>query len=386
MIKSSWFSDRNIATFTLVFMSVQFLYLEGWAVSTPKVIFMMLTPLLIAIKVPYISKATFWGGIFILVTVSMTLVQFASVRMSTFYYTILFLLTFNLYYNLVYIKSVFTVDDFILIVKGIIYAYAGCLLLQQALMLIGIRYFPLVNLMGANYYELFRLNSLAIEPSHAARLLTVYFYALLKVTEYKYERILVVRELYKEYKWVIIAFLYTMVGIGSGTAFVGLAILALYFMRRQYILLIVTVCFLFYMIVPYLDYEPLNRAMAVFNATLTGDTEEVVKTDHSASSRVNIILDTFKYINFTDPDTWFGKGVDASWTSSKAVVSAITDYGLISYILKLIFFFGCCFTSFFSLETLMFVLLFSLNIGNIAYGFAALMVFSTIKYFKINRR
>lgn len=386
MIKSSWFSDRNIATFTLVFMSVQFLYLEGWEVSLPKVVFMALTPLLIAVKVPYISKATILGGLFILVTISMTLVQFANVRTSTFYYTILFLLTFNLYYNLVYIKSAFTIDDFILVIKGVIYAYAGCLILQQSLMLVGIRYFPVINLMGLNYYELFRLNSLAIEPSHAARLLTVYFYALLKVTEYKYERILAGKELFTEYKWVIIAFIYTMVSMGSGTAFVGLAILALYFVRRRYVLLIVTGCFLFYMTIPYLDYEPLNRAVAVFNAALTGDTEEVVKADYSASARVNIILDTFNYLDLTDSATWLGRGVDASWMSSKAVVSAVTDYGLISYILKLIFFFICCFTSFFSLETLMFVLLFSLNIGNIAYGFAALMVFSTVKYFKINKK
>jgi hypothetical protein len=85
-----------------------------------------------------------------------------------------------------------------------------------------------------------------------------------------------------------------------------------------------------------------------------------------------------------DSSTWLGGGTDSFTKDDKQIVSAITDYGLFSYIAKLIFFFCCCFTSLFSLETLIFILLFGLNIGNIAYGFAALMVFATIKYFKNN--
>lgn len=383
--KRRWFTDYNVAVFTLVFMSVQFLYIEGWAVSIPKVVFMAVTPFLLLIMSPNVSKATIFGLLFWFVTVAMSVVQFGTSRMSTFYYTALFLIMFNLYYNLVYINKVFSIDDFLKIVKFVIWAYAVCLVVQQAFFIVGLKYMPIVNLMGMRYYELFRLNSLAIEPSHAARLLTVYFYAFLKLLEYKQGSAPSISYLWQEHRWTILAFLYTMVGIGSGTAFVGLAILAMYFLKRQYVMYVLLFGFAFYMIVPFIDYEPLNRAMAVFNATLTGDTELVSKTDHSASSRVNIILDTVKYLDLTDKDTWFGLGVDSWEYSDKAVVSAITDYGLISYLLKLLFFFMCCFTSLFSLEILMFVLLFSMNVGNIAYGWAALMVFSTIKYFKMNR-
>lgn len=384
MFKKSWFSDYNVTVFTLVFMSVQFLFLEGMAISTPKVIFMALTPFLLLVKSPHVSKAMMFGALFWIVTVGMSVVQFGTPRMSTFYYTALFLLTFTLYYNLVYINRVFELDEFLRVVKFVIYAYAGCFVLQQAFFLVGIRTMPIINLMNGGYYELFHLNSLAIEPSHAARLLTVYFYAFLKLLEYKNGEAPSVSLLWQEHKWTIIAFLYTMVGIGSGTAFVGLAILALYFVKREYVLYVLLFAFGFYMIVPFIDYEPLNRAMAVFNAALTGDTELVVKTDHSASSRVNIILDTFKYLDLTDKDTWFGKGIDSWAYSDKAVVSAITDYGLISYLFKLLLFFMCCFSSLFSLEIVMFVLLFSFNVGNVAYGWAALMIFSTIKYFKLN--
>ena len=36
MSKGNILSNYNIATFTLLIMSVQFLYIEGWDVSTPK--------------------------------------------------------------------------------------------------------------------------------------------------------------------------------------------------------------------------------------------------------------------------------------------------------------------------------------------------------------
>ena len=384
MFKGNILSNYNIATFTLLIMSVQLLYIEGWTVSTPKVIFMALTPFIMLFRTQYISKATVYGALYIVVTLCFLLLK-PDFRSSTIYYSALFLLTFNLYYNLVFHENVYTIDDFINILKGLIYAYAICLVLQQLFIIIGIRYMPIINLMGADYYGLFHLNTLAIEPSHAARLLTVFFYGLLKLSQYKNDGTpLKISRLWAEYNWTIIAFLYTLICIGSGTAFVGLAILSLYFLKKEYIIAVLIGATAFYMAVPYIDYEPLTRAIEIFNATLTGDTDTITKTDSSAAARVNIIVDTFSHLDLTDSAVWIGNGTDSATMNGKQIVSAIADYGMFSYIAKLIFFFGCCFTSIFSLETLMFILLFGMNIGNIAYGFATLMVFATIKYFKNN--
>lgn len=383
MNMSKWFSDRNIASFTLVFMSVQFLFIEGWDISIPKVAFMAITPLLIFIKSRYVSKAMVLSLLFWVVTVGLSIVQFGmTARMSTFYYTALFLLTFTLYYNLVFINRAFNTDQFLQLIKAVIYAYAIVLLLQQFFYLIGLRYMPFINLMNLPYYRLFRLNSLAIEPSQAARLLAVYFYAFLKLNEYKNGKVLGMRQLWLENKKVIIAFLYTMIGIGSGTAFIALGILSLYFLKRQYVLYVLVATFALYMLTPFINFEPLNRAINIFNATMTGDTEIVRQTDNSAAARVNIILNTINNLDLSDPKTWFGAGIDSFYATEDAVVSAISDYGLISYILKLILFFVCCFNSLFSLEIVMFVLLFGFNIGNVAYCWAAMMVFSTLKFFK----
>ena len=386
MFKENLLSNYNIATFTLLIMSVQFIFIEGMAVSIPKVAFMAITPIFLLFRTRYISKATIYGALYIIVTLCFLLLK-QDFRSSTIYYSILFLLTFNLYYNLVFHENVYKIDDFIKILKTLIYAYAICLVLQQLCILVGIRFMPIINLMGFSYYGLFRLNTLAIEPSHAARLLTVFFYGLLKLSQYKNEGYpLAVQELWSEHKWAIIAFLYTMICMGSGTAFVCLGFISLYFLKREYIIVVFIVAFSFYMLVPYIDYEPLTRAINIFNATLTGDTETITNTDSSAATRVNIIVDTFTHLDITDSSVWFGSGTDSVAKDGRHIVSAITDYGIFSYITKLIFFFSCCFTSIFSLETLMFILLFGMNIGNIAYGFAALMVFATIKYFKNNQQ
>lgn len=382
--KEEKFSNYNIAVFTIIFMNIQILPLEGWPISIPKVVFMALSPFICMMRAPGISKATVWGLFFWLVTVGLSILQFGATRTSTFYYTALFLFVFNLYYNLVYEREVFTIDEFIDVLKFIILAYFVCLVLQEISFIVGLRHNPLINMMGLRYYELFRLNSLGIEPSSSARTLAVCFYGLLKCTEYKLGEPPSIKYLITQYRWTVFGFLYTMIAMGSGTAFVCLAILSLYFLKKQYALLVVVMAFVLYNIIPMLNYTPLDRAMAVLNASITGDTELVAKTDHSASTRVNIIIDTFKYVDFTDMDMWLGKGVDASQYEEHNIASGIVDYGLISYFIKFGMFLSCCFTGLFTIEVLMYILIFGMNIGNIAYGWGALMIFATIKYFKIN--
>lgn len=379
---SALFEDRNLATFTLIFMSVQFIFLEGMTISIPKVAFMSIMPLVMLAKFPQPNKALFWGFLYIIVTIALAQINNGISRMSTFIYSALFVFTFSVYYGLVWIKKCFSLEYFFNFIKWIILGYTICLLLQQAFVLAGIRNFAPLNLAGATYYAFNRLNVLNIEPSHAARLMTVFFYAFLKCAEYTNGAPMSLHELYAKHKWVLISFVYFMVMIGSGTAMVGMAIVALYFVKKQYAFYIIVGAVVFYMLSPYIDYEPYNRAVAILNATLTGDTEKVIEADYSASARVNIILDTFTKTDLTDMQTWLGHGMDAH--SEYSINMAIYEYGMISYVVKLLFFFSCCFTSVFSLETLMFIVLFGMNIGNVAYGWAALMVFTTLKYFITN--
>ncbi len=374
-----YFSARNIASFYIFAMGTQFIAYEGFTVSPFKVALMAITPLLWLIMCPRLTKATFYSVLYLVITVFCLYIQSDNVRSSTLWYTSLFFSMFNMYYAFVYTRNVFSLDYFIKLLKYFIYAYAGCLFLQQVLFITGIKYVPIINLNNMHYYEAFRLNTLAIEPSHAARLLTVTFYILLECLRLKKGRLVSFSELLHENKRTCIAFIYTMICMGSGTAFVGLAILSLYFIKKDYILIIIPTFVLAYLAVEFIDYEPLNRARNVFLTAVTGDTEELTRVDSSAASRANIIINTIKYFDITNPRLWYGYGID----SGHLVASGISDYGLLSYIPKLMLFWGCCFPRFFSLPTIMFVILFSFNIGNIAYGWTCLMMFSTLKYFEL---
>lgn len=374
--------DGMLAIITLIIMGTQFIAIEGYAISNVKVAFMGIVSVLWLTKYSNPTKAGALGFLFILVTIFIAYLFHPSIKTSSLLYSALFFITFAVYYNLVWVKEVFNLETAFDLIKAWIYAYATCLLLQQMFLLVGIRAFGILNLMNLPYYSVTHLNTLAIEPSHAARIMTVLIYSMFKCIEYKDGRPPKIKELTTTYRYPLFAGLYTMVFIGSGTSFVGLAILSLYFVKRQYIPLLLTIGVVFYNFSFSIDYEPLNRAVNTFNVAMTGDTEEVIKADNSAASRVNIILDTFTKVDLTRFDTWIGHGADAY--NSTFSVSAIYEYGMVSYLVKLWFFFSCCFTSLFSLETVMFILLFGMNVGNVAYGWFALMILTTIKYLKEN--
>ena len=144
-----------------------------------------------------------------------------------------------------------SIEYFTSVLKWLIYGYTICLLLQQACILVGIRYFPLINLVRGSYYAINHLNTLAIEPSHAARLMTVFFYGFLKCTEYLKDSPMSIRQLYIQYRWVIISFVYFMLMIGSGTAIVGLAIVSLYFAKEICFFHIVCSSYFLYAVIIY---------------------------------------------------------------------------------------------------------------------------------------
>jgi hypothetical protein len=245
--------------------------------------------------------------------------------------------------------------------------------------LAGLRNVHPLNLYGLPYYGIFRLPSAAIEPSHAARILTVYGYAYLKLNQYKYGRFLSLLELYKNDKLFILSFIYTMFAIGSGTAMVGFVILMLHFFRPQYAITMVVFLFLCYFIAPLVNYEPFVRAINTITAVVTLDTSEVYAADASASGRVNIILSTVQNMDLSDPQTWLGKSRVAG--ASVQLVEGIEYYGLISYLLKLYLIARCCFTKILSLEVLIFITLMSLDVRNFAYAYAIIMVLCVHKYF-----
>lgn len=378
-------NKKHTAIVFLVLMCIQLIPIEGYGVSNVKFAAMCVSPFIWINSVKTLSKAFIWGGIYLLVILISIIYNSDSFRLSTVGYKMAFVIMFIMYYDLIYSNRALTLNDYIKVLKTLILAYFICLVAQQLAIILGVRYLPIINLM----YYLNRgigSNSLALEPSHAARILTVLMLVLLRMYEAKFGRgKLTLSKLYKENKWILLGFLWSMVTMGSGTAFVGLTFLSLYFIKKQTLLLLLLGFWVFYLSIPYIDYLPFNRAKLVFEASLTLDQEAVKDADASAATRIIPLINTITELDFTEKETWFGKGIDVNVTkitySKEQRIGGINDYGIICYIISLIFVFVCCINRIWSLETLIFIFLLAAGIGNIAYNWGILMLFTTSKYF-----
>ena len=379
-------SDRGIATIYLVTMCTQFVAIEGYGVSPLKVALMGLAPLLFVFRTPYLTRATVWCSIYMAV-VMFCAYQQDYVRFSTIGYLGMFLITYIVFYNLLYKKQAFDLLYFIRLLRFMILAYAVCLLAQQVSILLGIYNMPFINLYNQYYLAINKLPTWNLEPSHTARVLGVLYYAYLRCCEIVEEEKLSLKRIFEPFhRWVTIGYLYTMTTMGSGTAFIVLMILAMYFVQAKRLWYVVPVFIGLYFTLPLLNIRQLDRAVNVINATLTLDAEEVNRADGSAASRITPWLNTLN-MDLNSSKTWFGKGTNTreeniiAHRSQTSKIGNIDQYGLISYIVSLLLVFSCC-MDFMSLPTMMFLVGVGGIVGNIAYGWGILMIFTIIRYFQ----
>lgn len=384
------FSARFIASLFLVVMCIQFVPLEGYGVSPIKVGLMFFSILIFFWKVPYFSKALIWGMLYWAVCYFGASFQ-DYMRFSTIGYLGMFILFYAVYYNLVQIGA-FSLDYFVRILKGLIMVYGIVLVLQQIVLLFGVHTFKLINL-NDPFWSLDKAPSLALEPSHSARLLTVMMLGYLRCLELLNDGIKpTARTLFEpEHRWVTILFLWAMLTMGSGTAFIGLGLLCLYFIQWRTAIYIVPLLAGLFFVGQALEIEQMDRALRVTRATMTGDVKEIQAEDGSAASRVVPLVNTLK-IDLTDRKSWFGSGTSTyeqattAWRRTTQKISVVEQYGLIGLIVSLSLVYSCVICYFISLETLMFVILFGMSLGNTAYVWGAMMMFTAIRYFQKSKK
>lgn len=261
-------------------------------------------------------------------------------------------------------------------------------IIQQVLTIFGIGYFPLLNMMQ-NLDRGLGCQSLSMEPSTFGRFMLVFYYAYVKCQEHKRdEGPFTLRELFSgEHKWVTIRFLWMMLTMGSGTAFVCLILLSLYFVRAHNWYYIIPTLAVSYGLVQNSGIEALDRATNTIEATATLDKKNVQETDGSAAARISPILNSLQ-ADFTKKETWLGHGIDYgknNSTFSKQTGTLFEDYGLLFYIISLLFTFSCAY-SFWSLGCIFMFAGVGGSIGtNIQYAWELAMVMTCVKYFHENR-
>ena len=379
-------SNRGIATIYLVTMCTQFVAWEGYGVSPLKVALMGIAPLLFLFKVPYMTKATFWCTAYMAVVLVCAYMQ-DYVRFSTLGYLGMFLITYIVFYNLLYKRHAFSLMYFIRLLRFMILAYVFCLLAQQACVLVGISNLPFINLYNQYYLAIDKLPTWTQEPSSSARVLGALYYAYLRCCEIAEGGKLSLKRIFDPFhRWITIGYLYTMTTMGSGTAFIVLMIQAMYFVQVKRLWYVVPVFVVLYFTLPLLNIKQLDRAVNVINATLTLDAEEVNRADGSAASRITPWLNTLN-MDLDSSETWFGKGTNTreqnviAHRTQTGKIGNIDQYGLLSYIVSLILVFLCC-IHFKSLPTIMFFAGVGGGVINMSYPWGILMIFTVIRYFQ----
>ena len=379
----------GFATLFIFLFGIYYLPLEKGGFSIFKLTLMIIAVIVLLTWSFKVSKAMVCGVAYLLCQFLSACFHPESWRWSTLLFSVGFVLTYICFYNLIYIERVLTIERFIKIIKWYILTYFAVCLLQQASIICGITYFPFLNL---SYFvdRGIGCNSLSMEPSSFARSMLVSYYAYLKCNEYKRGLgIFTFKELLApEHRLITLSFLWMMTTMGSGTAFVCLFLLSLYFVKRtNWFYIIPTALALYLFVLPLFHFGQMDRAIAFTNAMTTMDQKVVEEVDGSGASRIAPLFNSFK-ADFTDPDTWFGHGIDYVRNNNMVIEQTATlfdDYGFIFYLITLAFNFICAYR-FLSLATLfLFIGVAGGAGGNIHYFWYLMIIMTFVRYYYENR-
>ena len=231
-----------------------------------------------------------------------------TMRWSTVLYSCMFCLYFMSYVRVLYHSS-FTLNDFLRLLKGLLFAYCIVLLIQQFCVLTGL---PIFNVSNYTLLQPWKLNSLTAEPSHSARNIPIIMYIYILGKEYILGRSYDIKKDFADDRWVWLAFLWPVLTMGSATAFLFLFIVMLKVLKWKTFLFLLLVSVLMGGTVSFFsDSQTIGRTIKFTKAVLTFDEKEMIRADHSASGRIVPSFIAAKKISMNTLDGWFGHGVDA---------------------------------------------------------------------------
>lgn len=376
----------------IILMAVQIVSIEGFSVSPVKVLAMSISPLLI-LFLGYFKNVTdiiVYGIMNLLIMVACASFASPLVAWDRIGYRAMYILMFVCVSGIIY-DGCITLSFLKHLLVVLVISYGLIFFAQHLLFLLGIRQVPILNYYASvTITGIFKPNGLACEPSHAARILTVMYWGILKLTEIDQGQKLTFRDAIKELPYSSILFYFSMFAMGSATAMIGILLILLYFFNRSVgVLLFGLIGFILMMNIE-IDNSQIRRIQNVFNSFFSDDISRTLKkSEGSGAVRIMPFINTFK-MDFFSLDTWIGQGsvsnsntnfIDRVFSESR-YIGDITSFGLLSYIASLIFVFKCCIKRFYSTETLLFLFLATFSVGSVYYTWLMLMIFAAIKYFE----
>ena len=377
------YEDKVLATIMLVLFNIMFVPIEQGPFSPVKIGFMGICPLIFIAKKPIVTKALVLAAIYWVVCYTMSLLK-GEMRFSTLGFLGMYLILYINYYSFI-VKGTFTLEYFTKVLKYLIIAYAVVLIGQQMCVLVGLRNMPLLNLQNQFFLSITKLPSLTLEPSHSARILTFTMLGYLRCMEIKKGKRISLQEWFSpEQRIVTFSFLWSMLMMGSGTAFVGMGVLSLYFITRKTVIYIIPLIIGMFMLGQSMELKQMDRAVALAEAASTGSAEEAMAADGSGATRIIPVMNVFTKTDVTQLETWIGKKSmekDKHWWM-RTDTKIYDQYGLIAFIISLVFIYSCVIRHFFSIETLLYLILLGFTLGNIYYAWGCLMIMTGVTYFQ----
>ena len=377
------YEDKVLTTIMLVLFNIMFVPIEQGPFSPVKIGFMGICPLIFIAKKPIVTKALVLAAIYWVVCYTLSLLK-GEMRFSTLGFLGMYLILYINYYSFI-VKGTFTLEYFTKVLKYLIIAYAVVLIGQQMCVLVGLRNMPLLNLQNQFFLSITKLPSLTLEPSHSARILTFTMFGYLRCMEImKGKRISLQEWFSPKQRIVTFSFLWSMLMMGSGTAFVGMGVLSLYFITRKTVIYIIPLIIGMFMLGQSMELKQMDRAVALAEAASTGSAEEAMAADGSGATRIIPVMNVFTKTDVTQLETWIGKKSmekDKHWWM-RTDTKIYDQYGLIAFIISLVFIYSCVIRHFFSIETLLYLILLGFTLGNIYYAWGCLMIMTGVTYFQ----
>ena len=307
-------------------------------------------------------------------------------RFSTLGFLGMYLATFVVYSQLLQLGT-FTFVYFKRLLRWIIMAFGIILVMQQLCMLAGIHNMPLFNLDNQFFLSLTKLHSLTLEPSHSARVLAVLALCYWRMYEMEWGAKPTLCDLFTgEMRRPMALFFWSMLTMGSGTAFVALGCLSLYFVTKRTAAYVIPFIVAMYFAAGAMQLTQFERANNVAQAAMIGDTQAVNEADGSAAYRVIPLVNTLTKTDLTQAETWLGKGTAKKPTTAalnmNVKLGVIDQFGLVGFIITMLLVYLCIIRHFWSLETLLFFLLLGMGVGNIYYAWGCLLAMAGVTHFR----
>lgn len=301
---------------------------------------------------------------------------------------------FILFLRIIYSAKV-PIENYMGVLRILIIAYGCTLILQQIAVLTNLPY--IINEINIDLNTM-KLNSLATEPSHSARILILLMYSYILMREHTLKRKYHLVRDFSTDRYIWILFLYSMLTMGSSAAILFLPIIFIKFIKFHNVAILTSISALTIFILYYTEFVAFDRVFNFVGSLTTLNPEDITAADHSGSLR---LVPTLLAIEMLDPSTlgfWFGHGIDYDSDVLSQLLTGIPEgvgvgnvitnfllnYGIIASLLFILMLIKICFRN--SYDALVWFALMSSVAFNTQLFWISLILLAANKFYLNNSK